>query len=201
MNKLALLLSIALTGNLANAADFTFSGNIGFHNDVVQTNFTIASDSTDVRVWTDSFQNGTNFDPITAVWRQTGSDWVKVGENDDNAGIAAGQTVYDSGLIFSTLTSGNYLFTVATFNNFSNGTLLSQGFNFDNQAPIAIADWAQPANSSNLRGTFYRVNLANVDTALNLPGTVVPEPETYAMFLAGLGFMGVAGRRRKGQQI
>jgi len=27
--------------------------------------------------------------------------------------------------------------------------------------------------------------------------TAVPEPETYAMFLAGLGFMGAVARRRK----
>lgn len=34
---------------------------------------------------------------------------------------------------------------------------------------------------------------------LNLSVAAVPEPETYAMFLAGLGIMGAVARRRKGQ--
>jgi hypothetical protein len=34
---------------------------------------------------------------------------------------------------------------------------------------------------------------------LNLSVAAIPEPETYAMFLAGLGMMGAVARRRKGQ--
>lgn len=39
----------------------------------------------------------------------------------------------------------------------------------------------------------------SISTSLNLVTTPVPEPETYAMLLAGLGFLGFMARRRKQQ--
>jgi hypothetical protein len=57
------------------------------------------------------------------------------------------------------------------------------------------------ANSGN--GPAYGPDdavLANVDHVFTLTGNPVnsvPEPETYAMLLAGLGLMGCVGRRRK----
>jgi PEP-CTERM motif len=45
---------------------------------------------------------------------------------------------------------------------------------------------------------IYGFSLANGSFVVdNLTITAIPEPETYAMFLAGLGFMGIAARRRK----
>jgi hypothetical protein len=45
---------------------------------------------------------------------------------------------------------------------------------------------------------IYGFGLANGSFVVdNLTITAIPEPETYAMLLAGLGFMGVAARRRK----
>jgi hypothetical protein len=190
-SALALLVSMCAIGG-AQAADFTFSGDIAYHNDVIRVPFTLNADATDVRVWTDSYLGGVNFDPITAVWSQGASSWTLVGQNDDNMSIAAGQTRFDSGLVFSSLAAGNYLFTIATYNNFAAGTTLDQGFKFDGQAPIALADWTQPASHANM-GTHWQVHLTGVDYA----APPVPEPETYAMLLAGLGLMGVIGRRRK----
>jgi hypothetical protein len=50
----------------------------------------------------------------------------------------------------------------------------------------------------------YQVNLATslVVTGVNGPGVIqaVPEPETYAMMLAGLGLVGAIARRRKAKQ-
>jgi len=40
-------------------------------------------------------------------------------------------------------------------------------------------------------------NTGVVDASVALPPTSVPEPETYAMLLAGLGMMGFVARRRK----
>lgn len=203
MNKL--LASLAATATLtatlpqAQAADFSFSGNIANHNDVIQIAFNLASNATNVSVWTDSFLSATNFDPITAVWSQSGSDWTRVGENDDNPGIAPGQTYFDSGLVFSSLNAGNYLFTIATYANFANGSLLSQGFAYDNQAPIPLSQWCQPASHCNM-GTFYDVHLSGVDSAVNNTGggtAPIPEPETYAMLMAGLGVLAAVARRRK----
>ena len=200
------LLSASSLGfaGLANANSFTFSGNIANHNDIVRVDFSLAADATNVRVWTDSFLAtgstqtgpGTNFDPITALWNtDTGA---LIGENDDNASIGAGQTYYDSGFSLAALVAGNYFFTMATYANFANGANISNGFAYDAQAPIAIADFNQPANAGNLRGTFWRINLDGVDTAT--PPDISPVPLPAAAWLFGTaiaGFAGFAGFGRK----
>lgn len=196
MKKLsaALAISALCTAGTVNAANFDFSGNIAHHNDVIQIGFSLASAATNVTVWTNSYLNGVNFDPITAVWAQNGSGYSLVGQNDDNPSIMPGLTRYDSGLSFASLAAGNYLFTIAAYNNWANGTTLAQGFNFDAQAPIPLSVWTQPASHTNM-GTFYNVHLTGVDRAVNQ--TAVPEPETYAMLMLGLGLLGFTARRKK----
>jgi len=176
----------------ANAASFTFDGNITYHNDIIQIGFTLDSDATDVRVWTDSFWDATNFDPITAVWAASGSGYSIVGENDDDDTIASGQTSYDSGLTFASLSAGDYLFTIATYDNFAVGTTLSEGFAYDSETPILMANWAQPASHQGM-GTYYRVNLDGVDGASN--NSDVPEPATVLLF--GTGLLCLVGYSRK----
>jgi PEP-CTERM motif len=182
---------LALCGAGAQAADFSFSGNIAFHNDIVSIDFTLLTDATDVKVWTDGFDSGVNFDPITAVWALPSGD--NIGENDDDDTIAPGQTYYDSGLVFDILPAGNYRFTIATFPNFANGSNLSDGFAFDGETPIAIGDWCQPAsdNCIDQKGTFWSVRLSGVDVA------AVPEPETYALMGLGLAAVGWTARRKR----
>ena len=188
----SIALVAALTAAMgAQAAQFDFQGDIATHKDVIKINFSLLTDATNVKVWTDSFQNGVNFDPITAVWKQTNTGWNLIGENDDDASIAPGQTYYDSGLGFGNLSAGNYMFTIATFNNFANGTTLAQGFRFDNQVAIPLAQWNQPSNGLN-KGTHYSVHLSGVDGAVS----AVPEPESFAMLLAGLGIVGALARRK-----
>lgn len=189
-NKLVVGVVMAAAAAASNAATFNFSGTISTQKDIIVVPFSLTQDATDVRVWTDSYKDGQNFDPITAVWR---ADGTRIGQNDDNNGIAPGQTRYDSGLVFSTLAKGDYLFTIAAFNNFANGTQLSQGFNFDNQAPVALANWDQPASHRGM-GANFSVHLSGVDSATS----PVPEPGTYAMLLGGLGLLGFMARRRQG---
>ncbi|WP_323813640.1 DVUA0089 family protein [Cellvibrio sp. NN19] len=183
----AALLSVA---SYANAGLFHFTGEIENHNDVIYTYFTVENDATNVRVWTDSFQNGINFDPITALWK---ADGTRIDQNDDNASInPLTQTIYDSGFLVPFLAAGDYIFTVATYNNWSISTQLADGFTFDNQAPIALSQWNQPANSTNM-GPHWSLWLDGVDRASN--PTAVPEPTL--LVLLGLGLLALGFKRAR----
>ena len=54
---------------------------------------------------------------------------------------------------------------------------------------FGVSNWGDTAWQSGL--AFDGITVAGV------PVGVVPEPETYAMLLAGLGLLGFAARRRK----
>lgn len=180
-----------VAAGMASAATFDFSGHIAYHNDVIRIGFTLDTDATDVKVWTDSFMSATNFDPITAVWSLPSG--ALVGENDDNPYIAPGQTWFDSGLVFPTLSAGSYLFTIAAYPNFRAGSNLSDGFAYDHDTPIPLPEWCQPASHCGM-GSYWSVHLSGVDSV----SPPVPEPATYAMLLMGLGLLGsIAPLRRR----
>lgn len=191
--KSGLLFALCLA-NTSFAASFSFSGNITHHNDVVRIGFNLAQDGSNVKLWTDSYNSGANFDPITALWNATTGELID--ENDDNEFISLDQTRFDSGFSLPTLSAGSYLFTVATYNNYPSGSNLADGFDFDGLAPILIGNWEQPDNENNLRGPFWRVNLEGVDSATHLTNTnVVPVPA--AVWLFGSAITGLLGLRRK----
>jgi len=190
--------ALALPGAAAQAADFTFSGNVNLNTDIVQVGFRLDQDASNVDVWTDSFNGGTNYDPVTALWVKDGDNFRLVDQNDDNPGIRPEtQTYYDSGFRLDTLAAGEYLFTVGAYPNRAYGQLLSEGFTFafDGTAATPIADWCQPASNDcvNQKGTFWRVNLSGVDGAT----APVPEASTWLMFALGLGAIAVGARRVK----
>lgn len=196
MKKLIAIAALAALTSQAHAALLNFTGNITYNTDVVQINFTLANDATNVRVWTDSFDGGVNFDPITALWNL--STGARLGQNDDNASVnPITQTRYDSGFTLPTLAAGQYAFTVAAFNNFASGNNLADGFEFDNQTPILISQWSQPSRIGPQTGSLWSVWLDGVDSATNPndPGNNVPEPGSLA--LAALGMMGLASLRRR----
>lgn len=199
------IVTVCLFGlsSIASASTFTFSGNFVNQTDVARIDFSIASNTTNVRVWTDSFManatnpSGTNFDPITALWNT--STGALISQNDDNSAInPATQTFFDSGFSLATLAAGDYFFTVAAFNNFAAGSNISNGFSFDGQTPIAIGLFNQPSNANNARGSFWRVNLDGVDTAT---GPVDPNPSAVpvpgAVWLFGTAIAGFAGFGRR----
>ena len=164
----------------AQTFDLNYSGNIAFHNDVVEVPFTIPVASS-VQVWTDSFHSGANFDPIVGIWNM--STGKLVAQNDDNPGIAPGQTFWDSGLTFGSLGAGPYMMTITRFDNFANGDSLSSGFAFDHVMPIPVSG-----------GTFWEAHISGSTPP-------IPEPETYAMLLAGLGLLSFVASRGKQKQV
>lgn len=159
------LLCLALFNKNVSAAQFHFDGNIANHNDVITINFSLASDATNVRVWTDSFLSGVNFDPITALWNQ--STGALIAENDDNDTVAANQTYFDSGFILPTLAAGNYFLTITSFDNFAKGLFYADGFTYDGESPIPIAAWTQG------QGNYWSVRLDSTDST-NVVATPIP---------------------------
>jgi len=190
MKKMIFIALICAFGASAQA-DFDFDGFIANHNSIVTFNFGLATDSTSVEIWTDSFDSGANFDPITALWNA--STGALIAQNDDNSSIRpATQTFWDSGIALPFLAAGNYFFTVASYANFANGSNISDGFRFDGQAPVAITSYAM-ANGTYPRSGYYHVNFAGVDSA----SPIVPVPGAFLLGSLGLGFATWRLKRRK----
>ena len=143
----ALMLSTLALGAQADS----FDGHIAFHNDVAYYSIQITQPRSSLVLWTDSYINGANFDPIVNVYFHNG----RIAQNDDNPTIdTANQTRYDSGIRLSNLAIGNYVVAVSAYANFSAGATLGSGFVYDAQAPIGLDHWCQPASHCDMAKHF-----------------------------------------------
>lgn len=183
-----------LAASAANAADFSFSGQAVNHNDKIVIDFQVAAGST-VSLWTDSWQSGLNFDPQLFV--ASGGVIFKA-DDDGGSAINASAGYYDAGLEITDAAAGSYRLVLNAASNNALGASLAQGFTYDGDTPIKLADWNQPSydlNANDQKGGFWRLNLSGVEQA-----AVVPEPGSYALLAAGLLSIALVVRRRQQKQ-
>ena len=184
-----------LATTLTQAADFTLSGTIQNHNDIVAIDFSLAA-SGGVDIWSDSWRSGANFDPTAALWLKSGADFTLVAAVDDDDTIAPGQGFYDTGFSLASLAAGDYRVTLGAAINAPVGALLSQGFSYDAETPIRLSLWNQPSydpNANDQKGGFWQLHFSGVDSV-----AAVPEPSAWTMLAIGLVALGAAARRREG---
>jgi hypothetical protein len=194
VTKLMTLLAASLLfAGSALATDYDFSGHLRYHNDVLSYSFTTTG-ATTVTLFTSSWDEG-NFDPMLGLWSSNGNllTWQDDGHNVGSTfsnGISYTHGNWDTYYSYA-LAAGTYNVTLSTYYNAPVGSNLSAGFSYDNQTPIAIPDWSQPANG--VRGDYYAFHVLGVETANN--NNPVPEPSTLILLGAGLLGLGFARKR------
>lgn len=188
---LATVLTLATLPLGANAAVVTLSGQALHHNDNIVVDFSVAAGS-EVRLWTDSWQSGLNFDPQLFLAR---AGVLVLSDNDGGSLVDAAAGYYDAGLQFTAATAGNYRLVLNASSNDALGSTLAEGFAYDGQSPIRLSDWNQPGydmNANDQKGGFWRLTLSGVEQA-----AAVPEPATGALVVAALLALSLTGRRRR----
>lgn len=182
------LLSVALAAGLfsgvAQADTLEWEGKFENTNSYFTSDyFVVNADgaASGVTVFTDSFAAG-NFDPVLFVWD---ADGVLAGFDNNITSSNRDAFVSFTGLVEGASYSFTILNAPSTIANafppVVGQTKLSDGFMF------ATAPGVLPGGY----GSDWHV------TATGVSVTAVPEPETWAMLLAGLGVMGAVARRRQ----
>jgi probable HAF family extracellular repeat protein len=122
----------------------------------------------------------TDLGTIGASYRES---WA-IGIN--NSSQVAGDSITSDGTFRATIWNGT---TPTDLNNFLDASDVSAGWYLVGARDINDNGWIVGIASNTITGVTHAFLL-----------TPVPEPETYAMFMAGLGLMGLIARRRKNGQ-
>ncbi len=221
MKVFNLFIAISLISGSASAANFSFIGNLN-HDDAVQEfNFEVEGAAREVTLRTWSFAGGTNaegqviqaggFDPVVSLFNS--STGALISFNDDGFHYQVPDTenefptfpyfpyfpnfsnipffpstnsAYDS-LLATNLSAGNYTVTVTQFKSFPVGSFLTNGFSGSDSENFAS------------RTSHWALDVSNVENATVGATYIsqVPEPDSFAMLLAGLGLLGFMAKRKK----
>jgi len=114
-------------------------------------------------------------------------DWISFSIPVDSSGDGSSNII--------SLGGGGITFTA--LNLYEDAVVIATGIIDGSNSLLSFADGATPGNYTlNIAG--YKLNpAAAASYAGNISISPVPEPETYAMLLAGLGMIGFSIRRRK----
>lgn len=181
----------------ANAGDLDYSDALKNNTAVDRYHISVA-EASKVTFFTSSWENG-GFDPYIALWDGAGN---LIREQDDNGRSRhafSNGTSYDYGAwdskFSALLEEGDYTLSISTRPSRAGAhpdkfDKLSDGFVFDNGAPVSFASWDQPGNG--IRNGNYDLHIVN----LNGTATKVPEPSTL-MMLGSLAVGAAAAAFRK----
>lgn len=205
---------------LAQADNFSFTGNFTQDDNVQLFNFTVgASSNVILRSW--SYAGGVNaagqsipeggFDPILAFFDNSG---LLIGQNDDGgcalvpADSVTGEC-YDVYLAVNDLPAGKYTVSVMEYDNFANGPNLSDGFleqgNGNFTTEFANSSTAPGCSkfidvTGDCRDGRWAFDILGADQASTPPPTITPEPAAVVLF--GTGMLILAGvwtlKKRRG---
>ncbi len=204
---LATVSTLLALGSAAHAATNTFDGNMfsvdygvsasgpttGFFPLSPQANVTGSASAVEIANLS-GWKIDTSGDTLSLTWNKA-AEFM-------NSGSPAfiGFKISDTGGHFADILGAsvtNTTYTPSTYGNLIEGFMPSQ-VTFDTNniyVNLNTAMWhAAPMASM---GDIYR---DQIDLSVNFQAAPIPEPETYAMLLAGLGLMGGIVRRRQGNR-
>ena len=178
----------------AELINYTYSGNLAYHNDVLF--FNIAMDEPgSVTMFSSSWVRG-GFDPIIAIWDSSGN---KIYQQDDGNnigttwvnGIEYAHGSWDSYFTTDPLAVGLYRISIAVFANFAVSDSLADGFRYDEEVPFLLSE-------SRSVFEFHILGVANVEVIEPNPDpNPAPTPEPATVFLMGVGLLGMIGMRKR----
>lgn len=194
--------AIHLTGNqyyFENAGDFVSDGFV-FH--TVGRESKVNNESTGSHCGPPCATNGTNafqgtLGPISLTMTKTGGDVFHL-QSFDGAGTFAAyfgpQQINVVGTVFG---GGTVSQTFAVDQTINSGGTLNFTKNVVDRVTFSNLTSVTFSSSGALYPIYNGFTLDNISFAAT---AAIPEPETYAMLLAGLGVMGAVARRRKAKQ-